>query len=68
MTCRFFLAAPLVAWLFGSWLLLGTTVFYLCGVYLMEEDFLLGDEVRRVDCSGSMVELSEFTSHCPVHD
>lgn len=43
---RFFLAAPLVSWMFGSWLLLGTTVFYICGVYMMEEDFLLNEEVR----------------------
>jgi len=42
------LAAPLVAWLFGSWLLLGTTVFYILAVWLMEEDFLLGGEVRRL--------------------
>lgn len=42
---RFFLAAPLVSWMFGSWLLLGTTVFYICGVYMIEEDFLISDEV-----------------------
>ena len=30
--------------MFGSWLLLGTTVFYICGVYMMEEDFLLTEE------------------------
>lgn len=41
----FFLAAPLVAWLFGSWLLLGTTCFYLVAVWLMEEEFLLGDDI-----------------------
>ena len=36
-----------MAWLFGSWLLLGTTCFYLVGVYLLEEDFMLSDEVWR---------------------
>ena len=41
----FFLAAPLVSWLFGSWLLLGTTVFYVVGILMMESDFLISDEI-----------------------